>query len=161
MTADNNDPNKLNDEASPNDDEDIIDLTDIVSDAEHTDDIALPDYTDEAISDSEKEETSPELGDDILENAIELEDELDKDIEIEFKMQAEAIRTMKIYTESGEELPAYQSGRVESPEISQVIYTVTGEIPSKGKIVLEIAENIEEHTISFKGENLSLTIEER
>ena len=80
--TDNNDTNQLNDEASPEDDEDIIDLTDVVSDTEDIDDIELPDYIDKAISVSEEEKV-PELDDNILDNVVILEDDLNKDIEID------------------------------------------------------------------------------
>ena len=80
--TDNKDTNQLNDEASPEDDEDIIALTDVVSDTEDIDDIEFPDYTDEAISVSEEKKV-PELDDDILDNIVKLEDDLNKDIEID------------------------------------------------------------------------------
>jgi len=80
--TDNDDTNQLNDEASPKDDEDIIDLTDVVSDTEDIDDIELPDYIDETISVSEEKKV-PELDDDILDNIVKLEDDLNKDIEID------------------------------------------------------------------------------
>lgn len=79
-----------NDEASPKDDENIIDLTDVVSDTEDIDDIELLDYTDEAISVSEKEKV-PELDDDISGNVIKLEDDLNKDIEIDHYLDNELV----------------------------------------------------------------------
>jgi hypothetical protein len=89
--TDNNDTNQLNDEASPKDDEDIIDLTDVVSDTEDIYDIKLPDYTDEAISVSEEEEKVPEFDDDILDNVVKLEDDLNKDIEIDHYLDDEFV----------------------------------------------------------------------
>ncbi|MBA3018339.1 MAG: hypothetical protein KJ550_05085 [Proteobacteria bacterium] len=83
--TDNNDPNQLNDEANPKDDEDIIDLTDIAS---GTEDIEFPDYTDEATNASEEEKIA-ELDDDILENTIKLEDNPDEDIEIDHYLDNE------------------------------------------------------------------------
>ncbi|MBU4421038.1 MAG: hypothetical protein KKH84_08555 [Proteobacteria bacterium] len=83
--TDSNDPNQLNDEANPKDDEDIIDLTDIAS---GTEDIEFPDYTDEATNASEEEKIA-ELDDDILENTIKLEDNPDEDIEIDHYLDNE------------------------------------------------------------------------
>ena len=80
-----------NDEANPKDDEDIIDLTDVVSDTEHIDNINLPDYTDKAISFSGEEEKIPELDDNILDNVVKLEDDLNKDIEIDYYLDDESI----------------------------------------------------------------------
>jgi hypothetical protein len=89
--AENNDTNQLNDEASPKDDEeDIIELTNIVSDTEDMGDIELPDYTDEAISVSEEEKVT-ELDDDILDNIVKLEDDLNKDIEIDHYLDDEFV----------------------------------------------------------------------
>ena len=81
--TENNDINQLNDKASPKDEEDIIELTDVVSDTEH---IELPDYTDEAISVSEEEVI--EFDDDILNN---LEDDLNNDIEIDHYLDNEVV----------------------------------------------------------------------
>ncbi|MDL1968958.1 MAG: hypothetical protein LWW97_10555 [Deltaproteobacteria bacterium] len=89
--TENNDANQLNDEASPKDDKDIIDLTDVVSDTENIDDIELLDYTNEAISVSEEEKKVPELDDDIADNEIKLEDDLNKDIEIDYYLDDESV----------------------------------------------------------------------
>ena len=74
-----------------NNDEDIIELTDVVSDTENIGDLEFPDYTDEAISVSEEKEKVTELDDDILDNVIKLEDDLNKDIEIDHYLDNELV----------------------------------------------------------------------
>ncbi|MDL1963923.1 MAG: hypothetical protein LWW98_06240, partial [Deltaproteobacteria bacterium] len=74
--TENNDTTQLNDE------EDIIELTDVVSDTENIDDIELTDSMDKKVGISEEEEML-ELNDDILDDVIKLEDDLNKDIEID------------------------------------------------------------------------------
>jgi len=86
--------NNLNDEAGPKDDEDIIELTEVASDTEDIDDIELPDY-DEATSASEEEKV-PELDDDILDNIVKLEDDLDKDIEIDHYLDDEFLDSTEV-----------------------------------------------------------------
>ena len=95
--TENNDTNQLNDEASPKDD-DIIELTDVVSDTEHIDDIEFPDYTDEAISVSEEKKV-PELDENILDNVVELEDDLNKDIEIDHYLDDEFVNSADLDSE--------------------------------------------------------------
>jgi len=95
--TENNDTNQLNDEASPKDD-DIIELTDVVSDTEHIDDIEFPDYTDEAISVSEEKKV-PELDENILDNVVELEDDLNKDIEIDHYLDDEFVDSADLDSE--------------------------------------------------------------
>lgn len=78
--TENNDTNQLNDEAHQKDEEeDIIELTDVVSDTEDIDDIELTDSMDKKVGIAEEEIL--ELDNDILDDAIKLEDDLNKDIE--------------------------------------------------------------------------------
>ena len=73
--TENNDTNQLSD------DEDIIELTDIISDTENIDDIKLTDSMDKKVGASEEEIF--ELDDDILDDAITLDDDLNQDIKID------------------------------------------------------------------------------
>ena len=129
--TENNDTNQLNNEASPKDDENIIDLTDVVSDTEDTEnitDIELPDYTDDVISASDEEETVPELDDDILENAIKLEDSLDKDIEIDHYLDDEFVASMEVNSEldvsDDKEQDISLEPEVEADDLGQLIADV-------------------------------------
>ena len=89
--------NNLNNQASPKDEEDIIELTDIVSDTEN---IELPDYTDEAGSISEEEEKKAiEIDDDILDNIVKLEDDLNNDIEIDHYLDNEFVDSADLDSE--------------------------------------------------------------
>ena len=75
----NNDPTQLNNEASPKDEEDIIELTDVVSDVE---DIELN-----------------ELDADIIDNAIKSENDLDKEIEIDHYLDDEFVEPADLDSE--------------------------------------------------------------
>jgi hypothetical protein len=149
--TDNNDTNQLNDEASPNDDEDIIDLTDVVSDTEDIDDIELPDYIDEAISVSEEEKV-PELDDDILDNIIKLEDDLNKDIEIDNYLDDEFIDSADL----GLELDASEDKKQdisfepeeESDELGQLIADVVEDTQQKAAYEKETASDTSDIPLS-------------
>ncbi|MCD4788165.1 MAG: hypothetical protein K8R09_08105 [Desulfobacterales bacterium] len=142
--TDNNDTNQLNDEASPKDDEDIIDLTDVVSDTEDIDDIEFPDYTDEAISVSEEKKV-PELDDDILDNIVKLEDDLNKDIEIDNYLDDEFVDS----TDLGLELDAPEDKKQdislepeeESDELGQLIADVVEDTQQKAPYEKETASD--------------------
>ena len=73
--TENNDTNQFND------DKDIIELTDIISDTENIDDIKLTDSMDKKVGASEEEIF--ELDDDILDDAITLDNDLNQNIEID------------------------------------------------------------------------------
>ena len=78
--TENNDTNQLNNEAQQ-DKEDIIELTDIISDTKNIDDIKLTDSMDKKVGASEEEIF--ELDDDILDDAITLDNDLNQNIEID------------------------------------------------------------------------------
>ena len=159
--TDNNDTNQLNDEASPKDNEDIIDLTDVVSDTEdtedteNTDDIEFPDYTDEAISVSE-EEKAPELDDDFSDNVVKLEDDLNKEIEIDNYLDDEFVDSADLALEPGlsKDLSEDLSGdnaydisiepEKESDELEHLIADVVEDTQQKAVYEKEIAADIPE-----------------
>jgi len=142
--TENNDTNQLNDEASPKDDEDIIDLTDVVSDTEDIDDIELPDYIDEAISVSEEEKV-PELDDDILDNIIKLEDDLNKDIEIDNYLDDEFIDSadlgLELDTSEGKKQDISLEPEEESDELGQLIADVVEDTQQKAPYEKETASD--------------------
>ena len=142
--TDNNDTNQLNDEASPKDDEDIIDLTDVVSDTEDIDDIEFSDYTDEAISVSEEEKV-PELDDDILDNIIKLEDDLNKDIEIDNYLDDEFIDSadlgLELDVSEGKKQDISLEPEEESDELGQLIADVVEDTQQKAPYEKETASD--------------------
>lgn len=140
-----------NDEASPKDDENIIDLTDVVSDTEDIDDIELLDYTDEAISVSEKEKV-PELDDDISGNVIKLEDDLNKDIEIDHYLDNELVDSADLTLEldASKDLSEDNAHGIslepeeESDELGQLIADVVEDTQQKAVYEKETASDAPE-----------------
>ena len=137
--TDNNDTNQLNDEASPEDDEDIIDLTDVVSDTEDIDDIELPDYIDKAISVSEEEKV-PELDDNILDNVVILEDDLNKDIEIDNYLDDEFVDSADLGLEFDASEDKKQDISLEPEEESDEL----------GQLIADVVEDTQEKAVYEK-----------
>jgi hypothetical protein len=136
--------NQLNDEASPEDDEDIIDLTDVVSDTEDIDDIELPDYIDKAISVSEEEKV-PELDDNILDDVVILEDDLNKDIEIDNYLDDEFVDSADLGLEFDASEDKKQDISLEpeeeSDELGQLIADVVEDTQEKADYEKETASD--------------------
>lgn len=150
--TDNKDTNQLNDEASPEDDEDIIALTDVVSDTEDIDDIEFPDYTDEAISVSEEKKV-PELDDDILDNVVILEDDLNKDIEIDNYLDDEFVDS----TDLGLELDAPEDKKSEDKK-QDISLEPEEESDELGQLIADVVEDTQQK-VAYEKETASDTPE--
>ena len=155
--TENNDTNQLNDEASPKDD-DIIELTDVVSDAEDIDDIELPDYTDETISVSEEKKVS-ELDENILDNAIELEDDLNKNIEIDHYLDDEFVNSADLDSELdvSKDLPI--EPQEEEDELGQLIADVVEDSQQKTAYEKETASDDTSEPIPLSPEQVDEALE--
>jgi len=128
-----------NDEASPKDDENIIDLTDVVSDTEDIDEIELPDYTDEAINVLEEKKV-PELDDDILDNVVILEDDLNKDIELDNYLDDEFVDSV----DSGLELDAPEDKKSEDKKQDISLEPEEEESDELGQLIADLVEDTQQ-----------------
>lgn len=65
--------------------------------------------------------------------------------------------TISFYAQDGTELNVSQSGKSFSGDrLMNVHYRIKGEFPPRGRIVLEVLDNVTKHEISFKLTNISL-----
>jgi hypothetical protein len=65
--------------------------------------------------------------------------------------------TISFYAEDGTELNVSQSGKSFSAgRLMDVHYRIKGKFPPRGRIVLEVLDNVTKHEISFKLTNISL-----
>lgn len=83
-------------------------------------------------------------------------------IQLELNIAHESIKSVRFFDETGEELEAiqisgsYHSSRYHSNE-TKFGFSITGELPTNGQIVLEIYEEVKEYNVPFKLTNISLS----
>lgn len=87
-------------------------------------------------------------------------DEGDTYLTLELNIPPEAILSAKIYDLNGSELTASRAGWGKSGNKSTITFLVNGELPASGKMILEVAQELQKHKIAFKARNIALLITE-
>ena len=68
----------------------------------------------------------------------------------------EAILSATFFDSDDQQLQSRKSAWGSDGDVRFVTYSIEGDLPTSGRIVLEVAKNLVQHEISFKAENISL-----
>ncbi len=76
---------------------------------------------------------------------------------LKLDLSVDSVKSAEFYNQSGEKLDVKQSGYSSMGEVTTFNFSLKeGKYPEKGKIIVEIFEDLKTYTVSFKLENISL-----
>jgi hypothetical protein len=78
-------------------------------------------------------------------------------MQLGLKTEPQAVKSAKFFTEEGKQLDVTKRGWAESETLPEVYFKIKDKLPERGRIVLEVFQDLENREVSFRISDVTLT----